>query len=128
MAFAQRNVAAGVTPGADPIKVMVVDDAVVIRGLLTRWLGEDKALKVVGSHRNGRLAVEDIEKSNPDVVVLDIEMPEMDGMTALPLMLAKEAGPGCHHGIDADATERGGQSQGTVFGCRRLRAKAGVDV
>jgi two-component system chemotaxis response regulator CheB len=61
---------------------MVVDDAVVIRGLLTRWLGEDKDLKVVGSHRNGKLAVEDIEKSNPDVVVLDIEMPEMDGMTA----------------------------------------------
>lgn len=69
---------------------MVVDDAIVIRGLLTRWLGEDKSLKVVGSHRNGKLAVEDIEKSNPDVVVLDIEMPEMDGMTALPLMLAKK--------------------------------------
>jgi len=69
---------------------MVVDDAIVIRGLLTRWLGEDKSLQVVGSHRNGKLAVEDIEKSNPDVVVLDIEMPEMDGMTALPLMLAKK--------------------------------------
>ncbi|WP_428674263.1 protein-glutamate methylesterase/protein-glutamine glutaminase [Roseibium sp.] len=90
MAFAQRSVSAGASPGSDPIKVMVVDDAVVIRGLLTRWLGEDKDLKVVGSHRNGKLAVEDIEKSNPDVVVLDIEMPEMDGMTALPLMLAKK--------------------------------------
>ncbi|POF28461.1 two-component system chemotaxis response regulator CheB [Roseibium marinum] len=89
MAFAQR-ISAGASPGSDPIKVMVVDDAVVIRGLLTRWLGEDKDLKVVGSHRNGKLAVEDIEKSNPDVVVLDIEMPEMDGMTALPLMLAKK--------------------------------------
>ncbi|MEP3049180.1 MAG: chemotaxis response regulator protein-glutamate methylesterase [Roseibium sp.] len=90
MAFAQRSVPAGTSPGSDPIKVMVVDDAVVIRGLLTRWLGEDKGLKVVGSHRNGKLAVEDIEKSDPDVVVLDIEMPEMDGMTALPLMLAKK--------------------------------------
>ncbi|QDG75768.1 chemotaxis response regulator protein-glutamate methylesterase [Labrenzia sp. PHM005] len=90
MAFAQRNVSAGVNTGADPIKVMVVDDAVVIRGLLTRWLGEDKDLKVVSSQRNGKLAVEDIEKSNPDVVVLDIEMPEMDGLTALPLMLAKK--------------------------------------
>ncbi|MBO6511156.1 MAG: chemotaxis response regulator protein-glutamate methylesterase [Roseibium sp.] len=90
MAFAQRNIAAGANTAADPIKVMVVDDAVVIRGLLTRWLGEDKALKVVSSQRNGKLAVEDIEKSNPDVVVLDIEMPEMDGMTALPLMLAKK--------------------------------------
>jgi len=90
MAFAQRSITAGTSPGSDPIKVMVVDDAVVIRGLLTRWLGEDKSLKVVSSHRNGKLAVEDIEKSNPDVVVLDIEMPEMDGMTALPLMLAKK--------------------------------------
>ncbi|PVB61857.1 chemotaxis response regulator protein-glutamate methylesterase [Labrenzia sp. 011] len=90
MAFAQRSISAGASPGSDPIKVMVVDDAVVIRGLLTRWLGEDKGLKVVGSHRNGKLAVEDIEKSDPDVVVLDIEMPEMDGMTALPLMLAKK--------------------------------------
>ncbi|MES0881288.1 protein-glutamate methylesterase/protein-glutamine glutaminase [Roseibium sp. SCP14] len=90
MAFAQRSISAGASPGSDPIKVMVVDDAVVIRGLLTRWLGEDKNLKVVSSQRNGKLAVEDIEKSNPDVVVLDIEMPEMDGMTALPLMLAKK--------------------------------------
>ncbi|WP_305986912.1 chemotaxis response regulator protein-glutamate methylesterase [Roseibium sp. MMSF_3544] len=90
MAFAQRSVPAGANPGSDPIKVMVVDDAVVIRGLLTRWLGEDKSLKVVSSQRNGKLAVDDIEKSNPDVVVLDIEMPEMDGMTALPLMLAKK--------------------------------------
>lgn len=90
MAFAQRSLSAGVASGSDPIRVMVVDDAVVIRGLLTRWLGEDKSLTVVGSHRNGKLAVEAIEQSKPDVVVLDIEMPEMDGMTALPLMLAKK--------------------------------------
>ncbi|SHM41026.1 protein-glutamate methylesterase/protein-glutamine glutaminase [Roseibium suaedae] len=90
MSFAQQNITSGANPGTDPIKVMVVDDAVVIRGLLTRWLDTDPGLKVVGSHRNGKLAVDDIEKSNPDVVVLDIEMPEMDGMTALPLMLAKK--------------------------------------
>ncbi|WP_289036258.1 chemotaxis response regulator protein-glutamate methylesterase [uncultured Roseibium sp.] len=90
MAFAQQNITTGANPGTDPIRVMVVDDAVVIRGLLTRWLDSDPGLSVVGSHRNGKLAVDDIEKSNPDVVVLDIEMPEMDGMTALPLMLAKK--------------------------------------
>ena len=90
MAFAQKNITAGANPGTDPIRVMVVDDAVVIRGLLTKWLDADPGLSVVNSHRNGKLAVEDIEKSNPDVVVLDIEMPEMDGMTALPLMLAKK--------------------------------------
>ncbi|EFO31581.1 chemotaxis response regulator protein-glutamate methylesterase of group 2 operon [Roseibium sp. TrichSKD4] len=90
MAIAQEKIGSGARPDADPIRVMVVDDAVVIRGLLSRWIDADPALTVVGSHRNGKLAVEDIEKSNPHVVVLDIEMPEMDGMTALPLMLAKK--------------------------------------
>jgi two-component system chemotaxis response regulator CheB len=71
----------------DPIRVMVVDDSVVVRGLIGRWIDDDAALAVVSSHRNGRLAVEDITRSNPDVVVLDVEMPEMDGLTALPLML-----------------------------------------
>ena len=75
---------------ADCVRVMVVDDSVVIRGLLSRWVEADPALQLVASHRNGRLAVEDIERSNPDVVVLDIEMPEMDGLTALPLMLRKK--------------------------------------
>ncbi|ALV27303.1 protein-glutamate methylesterase/protein-glutamine glutaminase [Pannonibacter sp. Q-1] len=90
MAFAQTNLTTGSTPNTDPIRVMVVDDAVVIRGLLGRWLDADPALAVVASHRNGKLAVDDILRSNPDVVVLDIEMPEMDGLTALPLMLAKK--------------------------------------
>ncbi|GGB33057.1 chemotaxis response regulator protein-glutamate methylesterase of group 2 operon [Roseibium aquae] len=90
MAFAQTTITTGAKPSSDPIKVMVVDDAVVIRGLLSRWLDADPDISVVSSHRNGKLAVDDIEKSNPDVVVLDIEMPEMDGMTALPLMLAKK--------------------------------------
>ena len=76
----------------DPVRVMVVDDSVVIRGLVGRWIDEDPALAVVAAHRNGKLAVEDIERTNPDVVVLDIEMPEMDGLTALPLMLKKKPG------------------------------------
>lgn len=67
--------------------VMVVDDSVVIRGLVSRWLNEDPNIEVVASHRHGLLAVNDIAKSKPDVVVLDIEMPEMDGIEALPLLL-----------------------------------------
>ncbi|WP_417678349.1 protein-glutamate methylesterase/protein-glutamine glutaminase [Roseibium sp.] len=90
MAFAQKTSTPGASQDSDPIRVMVVDDAVVIRGLLTRWLDDAPGLTVVSSQRNGKLAVDDILKSNPDVVVLDIEMPEMDGMTALPLMLAKK--------------------------------------
>lgn len=74
----------------DPIRVMVVDDSVVIRGLVGRWLDEEPNLAVVASHRNGRLAVDDILRSNPDVVILDIEMPDMDGLTALPLMMEKK--------------------------------------
>ena len=76
----------------DPVRVMVVDDSVVVRGLIGRWLDEDPALAVVASHRNGKLAVEDVTRSNPDVVVLDVEMPEMDGITALPLLLKQKPG------------------------------------
>lgn len=74
----------------DPIRVMVVDDSVVIRGLVGRWLDEEPNLAVVASHRNGRLAVDDVLRSNPDVVILDIEMPDMDGLTALPLLIEKK--------------------------------------
>ncbi len=70
---------------------MVVDDSVVVRGLIGRWIDQDPAMAVVASHRNGKLAVEDILRSNPDVVVLDVEMPEMDGLTALPLLLKQKA-------------------------------------
>jgi two-component system chemotaxis response regulator CheB len=78
------------TAGADPIRVMVVDDAVVVRGLVTRWIDEEPGLKVVASLRTGREAVDQLERCNPDVVILDIEMPVLDGLTALPLLLAKK--------------------------------------
>ncbi len=74
------------------IRVMVVDDSVVIRGLLSRWLSEEDGIEVVASHRNGALAVNDVLKSDPDLVVLDIEMPEMDGMEALPKLLKLKPG------------------------------------
>ncbi|KZL03988.1 Chemotaxis response regulator protein-glutamate methylesterase [Pseudovibrio sp. Ad14] len=73
-----------------PIRVMVVDDSVVIRGLFSRWIEADPELEVAATHRNGELAVKDIERSNPDVVVLDVEMPVMDGLTALPKLLEKK--------------------------------------
>ncbi len=75
---------------SDEIRVMVVDDSVVVRGLVSRWLADVPGVNVVSSQRNGLLAVEDVLKSLPDVVVLDIEMPEMDGLTALPKMLASK--------------------------------------
>ena len=79
-------------PVTDPVRVMVVDDSVVARGLMARWIDSDPALAVVGALRTGKLAVEQIAKLAPDVVVLDIEMPEMDGLTALPLLLKARPG------------------------------------
>src|SRR5690606_17454429 len=73
-------------------RVMVVDDSAVIRGLLTRALEEDPEISVVASVANGQMAVSSVARNEIDVVVLDIEMPVMDGLTALPKLL--EARPG----------------------------------
>ncbi|MBI4273272.1 MAG: chemotaxis response regulator protein-glutamate methylesterase [Rhizobiales bacterium] len=69
---------------------MVVDDAVVVRSLIARWISEEPGLEVVASLRSGREAVDQIEKVCPDVIILDIEMPDIDGLTALPLLLARK--------------------------------------
>lgn len=68
---------------------MVVDDSVVVRGLMARWIGEEGPFEVVGTAPNGRVAVEMIDRTLPDIVLLDLEMPEMDGLTALPRLLEK---------------------------------------
>jgi two-component system, chemotaxis family, protein-glutamate methylesterase/glutaminase len=70
--------------------VMVVDDSVVIRGLISRWIAAEADMVVAASLRTGLDAVNQIERVNPDVAVLDIEMPELDGISALPLLLAKK--------------------------------------
>lgn len=72
---------------SDSVRVMVVDDSAVVRGLVTRWVNEDEALQVVASQSNGKMAVDQINIHKPDIVVLDIEMPVMDGLTALPELL-----------------------------------------
>ena len=69
---------------------MVVDDSVVIRGLIARWVGSEPDMVVAASLRTGLDAVNQIERVNPDVAVLDIEMPDLDGISALPLLLAKK--------------------------------------
>src|SRR6478735_11009385 len=81
------------TPNAirqEPLRVMVVDDSVVIRGLIARWLGSEPDMVVAASLRTGLDAVNQIERVDPDVAVLDIEMPDLDGISALPLLLAKK--------------------------------------
>ena len=70
------------------VRVMVVDDSAVIRGLITRMLEESDDISVVSSMPNGEQAVKALGKHEIDVIVLDIEMPVMDGLTALPKLLA----------------------------------------
>jgi two-component system chemotaxis response regulator CheB len=65
------------------IRVLVVDDSVVIRRLVANELGADPGLEVVGTAANGQLALAKLAQLNPDVVILDVEMPVMDGLTAL---------------------------------------------
>src|SRR6201999_1269891 len=74
----------------EPLKVMVVDDSVVIRGLISRWISAEPDMAVVGSLRTGLDAVNQVERIDPDVAVLDIDMPDLDGISALPLLLAKK--------------------------------------
>ena len=74
----------------DAIRVLIVDDAVVVRGLMARWLTEEQGIDVVGVFRNGREAVNNLPRCRPDVVILDIDMPELDGLAALPLLLARK--------------------------------------
>jgi len=86
-----RRGGAGDTPGpsgpAEKYRVMVVDDSSIIRGFISRYLEEDDAISVVATAANGNMALRNLTSARPDVVVLDIEMPEMDGMTALPKIL-----------------------------------------
>src|SRR6201996_8033317 len=80
------------TPNAtqQQLRVMVVDDSVVIRGMISRWVDSQPDMIVAASLRTGLDAVNQIERVDPDIAVLDIEMPELDGISALPQLLAKK--------------------------------------
>ncbi|MBF0562363.1 MAG: chemotaxis response regulator protein-glutamate methylesterase [Alphaproteobacteria bacterium] len=69
---------------------MVVDDSAVVRGLMTRMLEADSSISVVASVGNGQAAVQSLSHYDIEVIVLDIEMPIMDGLTALPKLLQKD--------------------------------------
>ena len=75
-------------PAFDTIRVMIVDDSAVIRGAIARSLDGDPSFSVFSSVANGEQAVRALERTPVDVIVLDIEMPIMDGLTALPKLKA----------------------------------------
>jgi two-component system, chemotaxis family, protein-glutamate methylesterase/glutaminase len=65
------------------IRVLIVDDSTVIRRLLSDSLAADPAIEVAGTAANGRIALAKMAQVNPDIITLDMEMPEMDGLTTL---------------------------------------------
>ena len=71
-----------------PIRVLVVDDSPFMCRAITRMVSEQPGLEVAGTARNGVEALERIAELHPDVVTLDVEMPVMDGLTALERILA----------------------------------------
>ena len=79
--------AARTPQGAAPYRVLLCDDSAAVRGAMMRILSAEPDIDVVGSVPNGQAAVEHVRRHEVEVVVLDIEMPVMDGMTALPLIL-----------------------------------------
>ncbi|WP_183851641.1 protein-glutamate methylesterase/protein-glutamine glutaminase [Prosthecomicrobium pneumaticum] len=91
MSAAPSSTAPGAAQGGG-IRVMIVDDSVFIRGVLSRWFNGAGEFQVVATHANGRKAADDVQRTQPDVVVLDLEMPDMDGLTALPLILERKPG------------------------------------
>lgn len=84
------NIAAPL-PTADAVptrlRVMIVDDAIVVRGMFSRWIGAEPDLEVVGTLRSGVEALRELPRLKPDVVLLDVEMPDLDGIAALPRLL-----------------------------------------
>jgi two-component system chemotaxis response regulator CheB len=96
----------GQTP-ARKIKVLIIDDSVVIRSLMSRWLSAEADLDVVGTASDGEKGIARARELQPDIIVLDIEMPVKDGITALPDILS--AAPGVRVIMASTLTRRGGE-------------------
>nr|WP_255430400.1 chemotaxis-specific protein-glutamate methyltransferase CheB [Roseomonas sp. 18066] len=90
---------------AAPLRILLCDDSAVIRAAMARILQADPGLHVTARARNGEEAVAAIRRGGIDVAVIDIEMPVMDGLTALPLLL--QADPGLRVIVCSTLTTKG---------------------
>lgn len=87
------------------VNVIIVDDSVVIRGSIDRLISVDPSIHVVATCNDGGAAIKAAEQHKPDVMILDIEMPVMDGLTALPKIL--EVSPDTKVVMFSSLTEKG---------------------
>ena len=86
-------------------RVLIVDDSVVARRLLAEVLGDDPDIEVVGTAASGAIALGKLQLVRPDVIVLDVEMPEMTGLELLPLI--RKAQPDARIIMYSSLTARG---------------------
>lgn len=77
----------------EKIKVLIVDDSAFMRKLISDFLSEDSLLDVIGTARNGEDALKKIKELKPDVVTLDVEMPVLDGISALKRIMVEHPVP-----------------------------------
>src|SRR5688572_9160627 len=75
--------------GDRPIRVLIVDDSVLMRQAVRRLLTADPGIEVVDVARDGLEALAKVEKLNPDVLTMDVEMPHMDGLSALKMLMER---------------------------------------
>ncbi len=74
---------------SERVRVLVVDDSALMRKLIPAILARDPSIEVVGTAMDGAFALKKIEELRPDVVTLDLEMPRMDGMETLRLIMQR---------------------------------------
>ncbi len=94
------------------IKVMIIDDSAVVRQTLTSLLSEEKDLEVIDTAQNPIFGEKKIAKNKPDVLILDIEMPQMDGLTFLKKLMSENPIPTI---ICSSKTEKGGKNALTAI-------------
>ena len=107
------GVAEGVAPSpqSKPIRVLIVDDSVLMRQAVRRLLTADPGIEVVDVARDGLEALAKVEKLKPDVLTMDVEMPHMDGLSALKMLMERYPRPG-RHAEQPDGGRRRGDRQG----------------
>ncbi|NMG65540.1 chemotaxis-specific protein-glutamate methyltransferase CheB [Azoarcus indigens] len=77
----------------NPIRVMIVDDSAVVRQVVKQALAQDPGIEVLGAASDPLFAIEHMKRQWPDVIVLDIEMPRMDGLTFLKKIMSEHPTP-----------------------------------
>ena len=100
-------------PSMEEVRVMLCDDSATARAILARLLESEPGIRVVHRAANGEAALAALAEARPDVVLLDLEMPVMDGMTALPLIL--KAAPRAAVIVASALTQRGAKAAITAL-------------